>query len=160
MRRLIATAVAMLLTSVWIAGPLTAQDKEPPPRFGLLAKLDLYPQDTPEKTLKSIVAALEKGEYAYVLAHMADPAFVDSTIKQNKLKFNEFVEQVKQTAKENPEQLRELRKFVTSGEWTATDTMATALEKSLPGRAVIMLKVGDRWFMSNDRTVIKGKTKP
>jgi len=161
MRTLRAIVAAWSLACLLAGVELAAQEKAVAPRFDIESKLDVYPQDTPEKTLKSVVQALEKGEYAYVLAHLADPGFVDAMLKQNKLSFKEFVQEVKQTAKENPEQLREMRKFDLEGEWTVTDTTATARAKSLPGRAIIMLKIGDRWFMSNERTAPgKGKSNP
>ncbi len=57
-------------------------DKTPKPRFGVPVKLKTYPQDTPRKALISAVEALEKGETAYLIAHLLDPGFVDLRLSE------------------------------------------------------------------------------
>ena len=54
--------------------------KDPEPRFGVTAKLKVYPQTTPKKTLQSAIEACEKNDYAYLIAHLLDPAFVELRI--------------------------------------------------------------------------------
>jgi hypothetical protein len=51
--------------------------KEPEPRFGVPAKVKTYPQSTAKKALESAIEACDKGDYAYLLAHLLDPGFVE-----------------------------------------------------------------------------------
>ena len=46
-------------------------------RFNIIADLTKYPQDTPEKALGSVVNALGNREVDYLLAHLAEPKFID-----------------------------------------------------------------------------------
>jgi hypothetical protein len=54
--------------------------REPEPRFGIQAKLKVYPQATPKKALESALEASERGDYSYLVAHLLDPAFVELRI--------------------------------------------------------------------------------
>jgi hypothetical protein len=54
--------------------------KDPEPRFGVSAKLKVYPQKTAKKALESAVEACEKNDYSYLIAHLLDPAFVELRI--------------------------------------------------------------------------------
>jgi hypothetical protein len=51
--------------------------KDPEPRFGVPAKLKVYPQTTAKKVLESAIEACDKGDYSYLLAHLLDPGFVE-----------------------------------------------------------------------------------
>lgn len=51
--------------------------KEVEPRFGVAPKVKGFPQDTAKRTLLSAIEAVEKGELAYLVAHLMDPGFVE-----------------------------------------------------------------------------------
>lgn len=51
-----------------------------PPRFGIPARLKTYPQTTAKDALRSAIDAAERNEYAYLLAHLMDPQFVDARL--------------------------------------------------------------------------------
>ena|SRR3984957_14083008 len=51
--------------------------KEPEPRFGVPAKLKIYPQNTAKKVLESAIEAVDKGDYPYLVAHLLDPGFIE-----------------------------------------------------------------------------------
>jgi hypothetical protein len=73
-------ALLLLVTTTtlaWTQPPPKAIDKTPKPRYGVAIKLKAYPQDTPRKALVSAVDAVEKGDTAYLVAHLLDPGFVD-----------------------------------------------------------------------------------
>jgi hypothetical protein len=72
--------------------PLPSLPKEPEPRFGLPPKLKIYPQATAKKVLESAIEACEKGDYAYLLAHLLDPKFVDLRITDRAKQFEVPVE--------------------------------------------------------------------
>ncbi len=76
---------SVLLSAVVALGsaqpPATGDGKEPiPPRYGVLGKPEVYPQKTAKRALLSALEAIEKGEYAYLVAHLLDPDFVDGRI--------------------------------------------------------------------------------
>jgi hypothetical protein len=53
---------------------------EPQARFGVPVRLKTFPQNTAKDALRSAVEAAEKNEYAYLLAHLMDPQFVDGRL--------------------------------------------------------------------------------
>jgi hypothetical protein len=67
-------------------------DKTPQPRFGVPFKGKTYPQDTPKKALASAVDAVEKGDTAYLVAHLLDPGFVDLRLADRAKQFEPDVE--------------------------------------------------------------------
>jgi hypothetical protein len=66
--------------------------KEPDPRFGIPAKLKVYPQTAAKKALESAVEACEKNDYSYLIAHLLDPAFVELRIADRSKQFEAPVE--------------------------------------------------------------------
>jgi hypothetical protein len=67
-----------LAASVVIAAAAAAQDI--PARFDVLYNPDLYKQDTPQETVNSILTAIDRGRYDYIVAHLLDPDFVDGRL--------------------------------------------------------------------------------
>jgi hypothetical protein len=67
-------------------------DKTPQPRYGVAVKLKTYPQDTPRKALASAVDAVEKGDTAYLVAHLLDPGFVEFRLSERAKQFEASVE--------------------------------------------------------------------
>lgn len=73
-------AVALLL---YTSAIISAQsEKEPDPRYGVKPRLKQYPQNTPRESLKSALAAMDKGDYSYLVAHLLDPKFVDDAVTE------------------------------------------------------------------------------
>jgi hypothetical protein len=66
--------------------------KEPEARYGVSAKPKLYPQGTPKEALKSAVGLIDKGDYAYLVAHLLDPKFVDQRVADRAKLFEAAVE--------------------------------------------------------------------
>lgn len=80
-----AFVVALLLGSVALAGaqpgndpPPVAISKDPEPRYNVRARVKQFPQGTPKEALKSVLAAVEQNDYAYLVAQLLDPKFVDA----------------------------------------------------------------------------------
>ena len=67
-------------------------DKTPQPRYGVAVKLKTYPQDTPRKALASAVDAVEKGDTAYLVAHLLDPGFIEFRLSERAKQFEANVE--------------------------------------------------------------------
>src|SRR5262245_58860448 len=84
--------------------PVTlAQAPSPSNRYGIELNLRSYPQATPKETLASILKAIEQKRFDYLLAHLADPTFVDDRVKQAGGKFDDVVAETRNKLQDNPE---------------------------------------------------------
>jgi hypothetical protein len=129
--------------------PAAAQPPAVPLRYQIDADLDGYPQASAKQALASVIKALERKRYDYLLAHLADPEFVDERVRAYGGRFDEVVRESAAKYADNPETARELARFLKDGEWEETATQATAKLKDMPTRQVILRKIGDRWFLEN-----------
>ena len=89
--------VLALAVMVGAAALASSQEKpkaaeEIPTRLGLAARLKEYPQASPKQTLESVVAAADKGDFTYLVAHLLDPAFVDARLGDRVKQFEPTVE--------------------------------------------------------------------
>src|SRR5439155_13013153 len=77
-----ATAACALIGATVLASAQEAPKftTEPPPRFGVAPRLKSFPQNTAKAALQSAIEAVEGGQYAYLLAHLMDPQFVDARV--------------------------------------------------------------------------------
>lgn len=84
-----------------IVGPVAAGLGQPPPppdrepvlpRYGVPFKPQAYPQTDPKRTLRSVLDAIDQGDYAYLAAHLLDPAFVDARLADRAKQFQAEVE--------------------------------------------------------------------
>src|SRR5262245_57298580 len=86
--------------------PKDVLPKEPEPRFGVNPRAKAYPQSTPKEALKSLLLAAEKADYAYIVAQMLDPKFVDPAIVERAKTFEATAEaeltQLREFQRANP----------------------------------------------------------
>jgi len=88
-----------LVAVIVVASALFAQQPDVPPRFDVLHNAELYKQDTPQNTLNSVLIAIERDRFDYVIAHLLDPALVDARLATNQTYFERVAnEQVSKTA--------------------------------------------------------------
>ena len=73
MRPLLAAAAGLVL-----AAAAAAQDETA--RYDILHNPDLYRQDTPQETLRSVLGAVARERYDYLAAHLLDPEWVDARL--------------------------------------------------------------------------------
>ena len=107
MRRAATAACALIgatvLASAQEAPRVTTQVQ---PRYGVVPRLKSFPQDTPQKALRSAVEAAERGEYAYLLAHLMDPQFVDARVADRGKQLEPGIEvelaKLRESQKQNP----------------------------------------------------------
>jgi hypothetical protein len=131
-------------------------------RYGFDVNLELYPQKTPQEALLSVGKAVENKRVDYLLAHLADPRFVDETVaayigsirqgsEQAKrfLAFDRLVRETTQYFLEDPTLIKELRRFGSEAEWETNDSGAVGTLKSVQGRKVFLRKHEDRCFLEN-----------
>jgi hypothetical protein len=155
--------VALFLSCLLLAGA-TAQNKDKSGKRYLIApNLELYPQDTPENALASVIKAIENKKTDYLLAQLTDPEFVDRQVQRHaealkpdkggeKLKdlaaFDEFVKAVATHLTEDPTLLKDLKR-IAKGDWERGDNAASASTKENKDKHAFFRKVGNRWYFEN-----------
>lgn len=144
-----------------VSAGVQAQDKLAV-RYTYEVDLEAYAQKTPQETLKSVVKAIGTKKIDYLLAHLADPEYVDARVDKYKklipkgnepgkalLAFKRLVQETEEYFLEDPEQIQQLRRFAKEGDWKMDEATSVASIKGLVGRHVFMKKVRDRWFLEN-----------
>ena len=119
-----------------------------------------YPQKSPQEALLSVAKAIGNKKIEYLLAHLADPEFVDAKVAKYKklieggkeegktlLAFQRLVKETREHFLEDPELVAELRRFAKEAEWKSEENTAMGSVKNIVGRHVFMKRVGDRWFL-------------
>jgi hypothetical protein len=176
MRPLLTLAAGLLLL------PAAVAQDGPQPRFDVLPNLDTYPQNTPQRTLAAVLAAIDRDRFDYVVAHLLDPEFVDARLGATqayfervageqvaqaganlrgpdletrirmvglRLNVQDLVRQIRQKLADQPDHLRDLRRFARDGQVQAAGETATVTLPDVKDRAVYFKKVGDRWYLEN-----------
>lgn len=150
---------AMILGVLALAGQEGADPHAK--RFGYDVNESRYAQKSPEEALKSIIAAIESKKIDYLVAQLADPAFVDARIKEyiktqsgsdDARTFRAFMRLVQETKDhflEDPLLVKELKTFAKEGKWKTDEKNASASLKNLPDRQVFMRKIHNRWYLEN-----------
>lgn len=105
MRSVLAVAVLAGVGAVAIAEEL--KDITLPSRYGISPNADFYPQGTPKEALTTAAKLIEKQRYAYLLAHVIDPAVVDAQVAARVRHLTPAVE--KRLAEIRADQKRNLR---------------------------------------------------
>ncbi len=149
-----------------------AQDKDKSGKRYLIApNPEIYPQDTPENALASVIKAIQDKKIDYLLAQLTDPEFVDRQVQRHaetrkpdkggeKLKelaaFDEFVKVVTAHLTEDPTLLKDLTR-IAKGDWERGDNSASASTKENKDKRAFFRKVGNHWYFENRQ---KEKPKP
>jgi hypothetical protein len=116
-------------------------------RYGIAPDLKTYPQSTAKETLASVLKATESKRIDYVVAQLADAAFVDDRVKR--LYGGRFEEQVEDTrGRLDSRTVKLLQRFLKDGDWQEDKTSVTVRLKDNE-RRLSFKKVDDRWFMEH-----------
>ena len=154
-----------ILALILMSGLSTAQDeakKKSTLRFGFDVDEVTYPQKSPAEALKSVVIAFDRKRVDYLLAQVADPAFVDYWIEQYKqdfpmgkeegrrvLAFDRLVRETNQYFHNDPLIVKDLRVFAKEAKWAEEGETAIGTVDTIPARKVFLKKIGERWFLEN-----------
>jgi hypothetical protein len=116
-------------------------------RYGIHADPKSYPQGIPQEALASVLKAIDAGKFDYLLAQLADPAWVDDRV--GRLHGGQFAEQVEDTrSRFDPATIKLLRRFLSEGKWNiAGDQGRVTLEDV--ERSIHFVHKGDRWYLQN-----------
>lgn len=88
MRAVFAVAILLGAGALTVAQPM----EEPQPRYGVKPRLKQFLQGTPKEVLKSTLAAVDQGEYPYLVAQLLDPKFADDAVTERMKLFEGGVE--------------------------------------------------------------------
>jgi hypothetical protein len=142
MRSVLLVALAGLVLS----NAALAQDKGS--RHGVTLDTKTYPQATPQQALASVLKAAGAKKFDYLVAHLADPTFVDDRVKR--LYGGKFAEQVDDTrARLDPATLKLLKRFLDQGKWTVEKGEATARLDDVKDRVVRLVRKDGRWYLEH-----------
>jgi hypothetical protein len=133
--------------TVGISFPSLAADADA--RFGVQKDLKAYPQSSAKETLHSLIKAVEAKNVRYVLAHLADPGWVDGRVKDYGDKFDVLLKETTGKLVDDPGSLKLLQRFDKEGEWETEESRAQVKLKEVADRSIYFRKIGDRWFMEN-----------
>jgi hypothetical protein len=137
---------ARVLIVILAAACSLAQEKAD--RYGVALDAKAYPQATAKEALSSVLKAVADKKVDYVVAHLADPSFVDDRVKR--VYGGKFAEQVDETrARLDPFALKQLKRFVDEGKWSEGKAEATVTLDDSKERRVKLVKKGDRWYLAN-----------
>jgi hypothetical protein len=151
-----------LLSLLFVAPSiLVAQEgrEKIPIRYGIEADIDKYPQATPKDALRSVVKAIDAKRFDYTLAHLVEPTFVDKRVNDSKDKFEDVVKEVARKYEDDPETIRQLRKFLSDGEFPDPQgsDMVEVKCSEVKGKHLFLKKVGARWFLIDRANPEKAK---
>jgi hypothetical protein len=105
-----------LLLALVIGGGLEAlePDRGGGRRYGIAPDLVTYPQGTPREALVSVLKAIDARRFDYLVAQLADPAFIDDRVQR--LYGGRFEQQVEDTrVRLDPLSVKLLRRFLKDG---------------------------------------------
>jgi hypothetical protein len=147
MRKVIALLICVLNG---MASVPALQGKDPPKRYGIEADFDSFPQQAPKPALESVIKAIDQKKIDYLLAHLADPAWVDNRVKTvHGGKFDSMVKETSDKFAKDPTAITDLRRILKEGEWKEEDTSASACLKDAKDSCVFLRKIEGRWFLED-----------
>ncbi len=136
--------VALVLLSLLAGQPAKGPDA---PRHGVAADLADFPQGTPEQTLGSVLKAIDRKRWDYLVAQLADPDFIDQRVKTHGGRFAEQVEDTR--ARLDPGTVKLFQRFLKDGEWKKADKETMVSLKDVPDRFLFFRKIGQRWYLEH-----------
>jgi hypothetical protein len=153
--RILAVVAGLLCVAAVLAD--SAKDAGTSARYGITPDPKSYPQSTPKEALGSILKAVENKRVDYLLAHLADPEFVDRRVKENGGKFEDLVEETRRKLVDDPGPAKLFGRFLKEGDWEVEEADATVSLKDVRDRVIHFHKADGRWFMKNEYKPGPGK---
>jgi hypothetical protein len=135
----------VLIAILVLTGPAGAQAGK---RHGVAREAKTYPQATAREALTSVLDAIKAGRFDYLVAHLADPAFVDERVKR--VYNGQFDEQVQDTrARLDPAAVKLLGRFLKDGKWTIDKEKAVVQLDDVKDRCVRLIKEDGNWYLEH-----------
>jgi hypothetical protein len=116
-------------------------------RYGVAVDVRTYPQGTAKESLASVLQAVEARRIDYVVAQLADPAFVDDRVQR--LYGGRFDEQVEDTrGRLDTRTVQLLGRFLKEGDWQE-DKDHVMVQLKDEDRRLHFKKKDGRWFLEH-----------
>jgi hypothetical protein len=136
----------IVLAALVVLGSSAALAADPPAkRFGVEPDLKTFAQATPKEALASVLKAVDLKRADYVVAHLADPEFVDRRVKETG--YDEMLAETTAKLVNDPGAAKQLRAFLEKGAWDEKGDDASVSLPEGTGRTVSFRKAGGRWFL-------------
>jgi hypothetical protein len=141
--------LSLLATVVLAAAAQAPAGEKEAERYGIRIDPDHYPQGNPKEALASVVTALSRGQFDYLLAQLADPQYVDEQVqKAYGGKFGALVEDAAAKYASDPGVVKKFRRYLNEGTWDIQESSASAQLKDTQDQ-VFLRRIGTRWFVEN-----------
>jgi hypothetical protein len=129
-------------------GRLPGQAATKGSRYGIAPDQKSYPQSTAREALASVLKAIDDKKMDYLVAQLADPAFVDDRVKR--IYGGKFAEQVTDTASRlDSSTVKQLKRFLKEGKWTVDKSQALVQLEDVKDRAVRLIQKDGRWYLEH-----------
>jgi hypothetical protein len=117
-------------------------------RYGVAEDAKGYPQTTPKEALASVLKAIDAKDFHYLVAHLADPSFVDDRVKR--VYAGRFDEQVDDTrTRLDALIVKQLTRLAKEGKWMIGKISAEVHSPDLPGRGARLIVKDGRWYLTH-----------
>src|SRR5262245_12905074 len=152
----------MCITILTLAGTVPAEQGKAITRYGYELDEESFPQKNPQEAIRSVVKAIANQKLPYLMAHLADPAFVDARVAKYKklidkgkeegktlLAFRRVVKETEDHFLEDPQIVQDLKRFAKEGDIKTEEDRAIVSVKGVIGRQVHLRRIGDRCFLED-----------
>jgi hypothetical protein len=147
MRTGLVSLIGMIGVLAWAAQDGT--DRALPKRFGIAADLKTYPQAAAKETLASVLKAVDAKRADYILAHLADPDWVDRRVNELDGGFMALIQESESRLTGDPGAVKRLKKLSTNGEWKIGAETAVVRLKDMDEESLFFRKSDGRWYVEN-----------
>ena len=119
-------------------------------RFGIPLDEASFPQNSPENLRKSLLNALNSDKIEYMLAHLADPSFIDKNVRE--VHEGDFAKQVAETREKLKKGLKSpLESLLKEGKLSASEKSASLKDSALNDFIISMKLENNKWYMENNK---------
>jgi hypothetical protein len=152
-----------LIPLLLLASLVSGQEPSKSKRFEIDQDLDRYPQNTPQLAMKSIAKALLERKLDYLLAHLAEPTFVDARVKDHAkhykgpakaveiVAFHDLVNEFADHLRRDPTIVEELYRYAKEGKWEIKENTASASLPDVASRRANFIAIKKQWYLLNAR---------
>lgn len=127
------------------------QESTPKPfqRHGIPKDPTTFKQNTPDQLRQSLLKALNTKRIDYILAHLADPAFVDTSVQNHfEGKFDGMVKESTAKLVDSPLGVQ-LKTILQEGDLIIQNNLATITHTHHKNKSIHLRKAGDFWYLEN-----------
>jgi hypothetical protein len=120
-------------------------------RYGVAEDATKYPQSTPKEALASVLKAIEAKDFRYLMAQLAEPAFVDDRVKR--VYAGKFDEQVEDTrTRMDALVIKQFTRLAKDGKMEVGKIAAIVRSEDYPDRMIRLVPREGKWYLSHTFT--------